>query len=129
MKARAFAQPKADEIGRRFIGTIPISRSVYEAVFGQLWRNIVGVKNDEKRAVEFAKKAAYVLFEPEEIVGHNVGRLNGQGVLCHTKMRCVSAELDKFLHETMLAMVPSTCPGAAACDRHGRQPVSAVNTQ
>lgn len=106
-KARGFAQPKPDEGGRKFIGNIPISRSVHESVFGQLWKNINGVKDGKKRVVEFAKKAAYVLFEPDELVGHNVGGLNGMLALCETKLRCIASELDKLFHGTLSTMPPS----------------------
>lgn len=107
MKARKFAQPRSDEVGRKFVGNIPVSRAVHESVYGQLWRNIQGVKDSKKRVVEFAKKAAYLLFEPEEIVGHNVGGLNGMSCLCETKLRAIASKLDKLFHGTLSTMAPS----------------------
>lgn len=104
--ARRFAQPRPNEVGQKFIGSIAIGRSVYDSVFGVMEKT-TGMEDKERNAVEFAKKAAYLLFKPEDLIGHNVGGLNGQGKLCPRKVGCIIAELEKLFRGTMLSLIPS----------------------
>lgn len=105
-KPRRFAQARSSESGQKFIGEIAIGRSIFESVFG-VEEGYDPRKDTEKRAVDYAKKAAYLLFEPEELIGHNVGGLNGQSKLCEEKVACIVSELNRNFREAMFAMVPS----------------------
>lgn len=60
LQARKFAQPRPNEVGQKFIGNIAVGRSVYESVFGQL--EVAALEDKERNAVDFAKKAAYLIF-------------------------------------------------------------------
>lgn len=105
LQARSFARPRPNEVGQKFIGNIAIGRSVCESIFGPL--DNLKMEDKERNAVEFAKKAAYLIFSPEDLIGHNVGGLNGQASLCRKKIECIMAELEKNFRATMLTMVPS----------------------
>lgn len=57
--------------------------------------------DDLNNAEDFAKKAASVLFHPDNVMNQNVGGLSGKGPACSVKLRSIAQELRRLFKETM----------------------------
>lgn len=84
-------------------GLIPVSASAYAAVLSQLecHKGSSIVVDSSTNAEEFSKKAASLLFHPENVMHQNVGGVFGKKKACPIKLRSIAMELRKLFKNTM----------------------------